>query len=104
VFFSFSWIFSSADGNQLFLNKGDGTFENISHSAGIDKPGQTKAVVAADFDNDGYVDFYLTNYLGENRLYHNNHDNTFTDVAAQAGVLGTGRQPNFVDHQPRPRP
>jgi tetratricopeptide (TPR) repeat protein len=82
---------NESGGNQLFLNKGDGTFENISHSAGIDKPGQTKGVVAADFDNDGYVDFYVTNYLGENRLYHNNHDNTFTDVAAQAGVLGTGR-------------
>jgi len=82
---------NEAGGNQLFLNKGDGTFENISHSAGIDKPGVTKAVVAADYDNDGYVDFYVTNYLGENRLYHNNHDNTFTDVAAQAGVLGTGK-------------
>jgi tetratricopeptide (TPR) repeat protein len=82
---------NESGGNQLFLNKGDGTFENISHSAGIDKSGQTKAVVAADYDNDGYVDFYVTNYLGENRLYHNNHDNTFTDVAAQAGVLGTGR-------------
>jgi len=82
---------NESGGNQLFLNKGDGTFENISHSAGIDKPGQTKGVVAADFDNDGYVDFYVTNYLGENRLYRNNHDNTFTDVAAQAGVLGTGR-------------
>ena len=82
---------NESGGNQLFLNKGDGTFENISHSAGIDKPGQTKAVVAADYDNDGYVDFYVTNYLGENRLYHNNHDNTFTEVAARAGVLGTGR-------------
>jgi tetratricopeptide (TPR) repeat protein len=82
---------NESGGNELFLNKGDGTFENISHSAGIDKPGQTKGVVAADYDHDGYVDFYVTNYLGENRLYHNNHDNTFTDVAAQAGVLGTGR-------------
>ena len=82
---------NESGGNELFLNKGDGTFENISHSAGIDKPGQTKGVVAADYDNDGYVDFYVTNYLGENRLYHNNQDNTFTDVAAQAGVLGTGR-------------
>jgi len=85
------FVGNESGGNELFLNKGDGTFENISHSAGIDKPGQTKGVVAADYDNDGYVDFYVTNYLGENRLYHNNHDNTFTDVAAQAGVLGTGR-------------
>jgi tetratricopeptide (TPR) repeat protein len=82
---------NESGGNELFLNKGDGTFEDISHSAGIDQPGKTKGVVAADYDHDGYVDFYVTNYLGENRLYHNNHDNTFTDVAAQAGVLGTGR-------------
>src|SRR5215470_9933188 len=80
--------------NQLFLNKGDGRFANISQSAGVDKPGQIKGVVAADYDNDGYVDFYVTNYLGENRLYHNNHDNTFTDVAAEAGVQGVG--PSFV--------
>jgi tetratricopeptide (TPR) repeat protein len=82
---------NESGGNELFLNKGDGTFENISHTAGIDQPGKTKGVVAADYDHDGYVDFYVTNYLGENRLYRNNHDNTFTDVAAQAGVLGTGR-------------
>ncbi len=73
---------------QLFLNKGDGTFENISHSAGVDKVAFTKAVVSADYDNDGYPDFYLSNYAGDNFLYHNNHDNTFTDVARQAGVLG----------------
>ena len=85
------FVGNESGGNDLFLNKGDGTFENISHSAGVDKPGKTKGVVAADYDHDGYVDFYVTNYLGENRLYHNNHDNTFTDVAAQAGVLGTGR-------------
>jgi hypothetical protein len=73
---------------QLFLNKGDGTFENISHSAGIDRVAFTKAVIAADYDNDGYPDLYLSNYAGNNFLYHNNHDNTFTDVAPQAGVLG----------------
>ena len=73
---------------ELFLNEGNGTFENISHAAGIDKVAFTKAVVSADYDNDGYPDFYLSNYAGNNFLYHNNHDNTFTDVAQQAGVLG----------------
>ena len=45
---------------QLFLNKGDGTFEDISHSAGIDRTSFAKGVVAADYDQDGYMDFYVT--------------------------------------------
>jgi tetratricopeptide (TPR) repeat protein len=72
--------------SQLFRNRGDGTFEDISHSAGIDKVAFTKGVVAADYDNDGYVDFYVSNLNGDNFLYHNNHNRTFTDVALQAGV------------------
>jgi hypothetical protein len=73
---------------QLFLNKGDGTFVDIAHSAGVDKVSFAKAVVSADYDNDGYPDFYVSNFAGDNFLYHNNHNNTFTDVAQQAGVLG----------------
>jgi tetratricopeptide (TPR) repeat protein len=73
---------------QLFLNKGDGTFVDIAHSAGVDKVAFAKAVVSADYDNDGYPDFYVSNFAGDNLLYHNNHNNTFTDVAQQAGVLG----------------
>jgi cytochrome oxidase Cu insertion factor (SCO1/SenC/PrrC family)/tetratricopeptide (TPR) repeat protein len=76
--------------NQLFRNKGDGTFEDISHRSGTDIVGFTKAVVAADYDNDGYVDFYVSNYRGDNALFHNRHDGTFVDVARQAGVLGPG--------------
>ena len=72
--------------SQLFHNRGDGTFEDISHSAGVDKTAFTKGVVAADYDKDGYVDFYLSNFDGANVLYHNNHNLTFTDVARQAGV------------------
>jgi hypothetical protein len=72
--------------SQLFRNKGDGTFEDISHAAGIDKTAFTKGVVAADYDKDGYVDFYVSNFEGANFLYHNNHNLTFTDVAKQAGV------------------
>jgi FG-GAP-like repeat/PPIC-type PPIASE domain/ASPIC and UnbV len=72
--------------SQLFRNKGDGTFEEISHAAGIDKTAFTKGVVAADYDKDGYVDFYVSNFEGANFLYHNNHNLTFTDVAKQAGV------------------
>ena len=72
--------------SQLFHNRGDGTFEDISHAAGIDKTSFSKGVVAADYDKDGYVDFYVSNMNDANFLYHNNHDNTFTDVARQAGV------------------
>jgi len=72
--------------SQLFRNKGNGTFEDISHAAGIDRTAYTKGVGAADYDNDGYVDFYVSNVNGENFLYRNNHDRTFTEVGKQAGV------------------
>ncbi len=72
--------------SHLYRNKGDGTFEDISHAAGIDRAAYTKAVVAADYDNDGYVDFYVSNLNGNHFLYRNNHNGTFTDVALQAGV------------------
>jgi FG-GAP-like repeat/ASPIC and UnbV/PPIC-type PPIASE domain len=72
--------------SQLFRNKGDGTFEDISHAAGVDQTAFSKGVVAADYDNDGYVDFYVSNTVGANFFYHNNHDLTFTEIAKQAGV------------------
>ena len=72
--------------SQLFLNKGDGTFQDISKSSGVDKIAFTKGVVAADYDNDGYVDFYASNLYGGNFLYHNNRNNAFTEVSQQAGV------------------
>jgi hypothetical protein len=77
--------------SQLFLNKGNGTFQDISHAAGIDRTAFSKGVAAADYDGDGYVDFYVSNLNGNNFLYHNNHDGTFTDVAERAGVPGVGR-------------
>jgi tetratricopeptide (TPR) repeat protein len=76
--------------NQLFLNNGDGTFKDISRGSGVDISAFTKGVTAADYDNDGYVDLYASNYRGYNSLFHNNHDGTFTDIAKEAGVLGTG--------------
>ncbi len=72
--------------SQLFLNNGDGTFTDISHKAGIDRVALSKGVVAGDYDNDGYPDFFVSNFNGENFLYHNNGDLMFTEVAAAAGV------------------
>jgi tetratricopeptide (TPR) repeat protein len=77
--------------NQLYHNNGDGTFTNIAHAAGVDRVAVTKGVAAGDYDNDGYMDLYVSNLQGAGSLYHNNHDGTFTDIAKQAGVLGSGR-------------
>jgi tetratricopeptide (TPR) repeat protein len=76
---------------QLFLNKGDGTFQDISASAGVNRTMFTKGVVAGDYDNDGFPDLYVSNFSGGNVLFHNNHDNTFTDVTQAAQVPGPGR-------------
>ncbi len=73
---------------QLFLNLGNGRFKNISHSAGVDRVSFAKGVAAADYDNDGYPDLFVSNLTGPNFLYHNNHNNTFTEVAETAGVAG----------------
>jgi hypothetical protein len=70
----------------LFRNRGDGTFEDISKRAGVDALGFAKAVVAADYDNDGFPDFYVSNLNGNNLLFHNNRDRTFTEVGKKAGV------------------
>jgi tetratricopeptide (TPR) repeat protein len=72
--------------SQLFLNKGDGTFQDISAASGVARIAFTKGVTAADYDNDGYVDFYVSNLYGGNFLYHNNHNNTFTEVSEKAGL------------------
>ena len=72
--------------SRLYHNKGDGTFEDIAPSAGVDRVAFTKGVVSADYDNDGFMDLYVSNLGGENFLYHNNHDRTFTEVGKQAGV------------------
>jgi hypothetical protein len=77
--------------SELFRNNGDGTFEDISQSSGVGHSAFTKGVVAADYDNDGYVDFYASNYSGDNLLYHNNHDRTFTEVGNKAGVQAPWR-------------
>jgi tetratricopeptide (TPR) repeat protein len=73
---------------QLFLNKGDGTFVDIAQQAGVATPGFAKGVVAADYDNDGYTDLYISAFNGEHHLFHNNGNRTFTDVTRAAGVEG----------------
>lgn len=84
----------------LFRNNHDGTFTNVAVQAGVTNDRWGVGVAVGDFDNDGWSDIYVTNISGGNRLYHNNHDGTFTDVAQKAGVaLGTwSTGPTFGDY------
>ena len=78
---------ASPDGktNVLYRNNGDGTFTDITHTAGVGHRGYGMGCVFADYDGDGHVDLYVTNY-GANVLYRNNGDGTFRDVTGTAGV------------------
>jgi hypothetical protein len=71
--------------SELWRNRGDGTFVDVTEKSGVGYPGWGMGVVAADVDNDGWEDLYVTCF-GPNRLYRNNGDGTFTDVTARAGV------------------
>ena len=73
--------------NRLFRNNGDGTFTDVSEKAGLQGIGYSMGVAAGDYDNDGYVDLYVTG-VNRNQLFHNNGDGTFTDVTAKSGVTG----------------
>ena len=86
--------------NLLYQNKGDGTFTDVTTTAGVGDTGYGMGCIAADYDNDGDIDLYVTNF-GTNLLYQNNGDGTFTDATAHAGV-GNGQKWSsscaFVDY------
>lgn len=73
--------------NALYMNRGDGTFEDVSEKSGITKANGTYGlgVVVSDFDNDGWSDIYVANDSSPAALYHNNRDGTFTDIGIEAG-------------------
>ena len=75
--------------NALYRNLGGLQFKNVAHEAGLDAAAWGNGVCAGDFNGDGLIDLYVTNY-GPNFLFKNNGDGTFTDVAAAAGVQGGG--------------
>ncbi len=82
----------------LFHNNHDGTFTNVTMSAGVANDRWGTGCTVGDYNNDGWPDIYVTN-IGADRLYRNNHDGTFTDVAVQAGVaLSSGSSGMAVDH------
>ena len=76
-----------ADTNRLYHNNCNGTFTDVTDKSGIGAyKGRTMGVTAADFDGDGYPDIYVANDKTENFLFHNKHDGTFEEIAADAGV------------------
>ncbi len=93
---------------QLYINKGDGTFEEVGYPSGValNENGREQAgmgLAIGDYDNDGRVDFHITNFSDDsNVLYHNDGEGNFTDVTFQAGLgevsipfLGWGT--SFID-------
>ena len=94
---------------QLYINKGNGTFEEIGYPSGValNENGREQAgmgLAIGDYDNDGRVDFHITNFSDDsNVLYHNDGDTNFTDVTFQVGLgevsipfLGWGT--SFIDY------
>ena len=82
----------------LFHNNHDGTFTNVTESAGVANGRWGTGCVVGDYDNDGWPDLYVTN-VGASRLYHNDHKGAFTDVAVQAGVaLNDSTADMEIDH------
>jgi hypothetical protein len=73
--------------NKLYRNNGDGTFTDVTEKAGLAGVGYSMGVAAGDYDNDGFVDLYVTGF-NCNQLFHNNGDGTFTDRTEKAGVNG----------------
>ncbi len=77
----------------VYRNNGDGTFRDASVGSGLEDCINTHAIIAGDYNNDGWDDIYLTRlgfYAGESVLYRNNGDGTFTDVTKEAGLSSWG--------------
>jgi len=81
------------DEDLLWRNNGDGTFTNVAEEVGVANVGVGWYASFIDFDNDGYRDLYVVNgdvdnsqKTNLNRLYHNNRDGTFVDLADELGV------------------
>ena len=74
--------------DRLYRNEGDGTFADVTARSKLGDTSWGMGVAAADINNDGFEDLYITNY-GPNRLYLNKGDGTFRDFSAQSGAAGS---------------
>src|SRR5436309_3106450 len=99
-------------GPSLFRNRGNGTFENVTKRAGIyDTTSKALGVAMLDFDGDGWMDLFVANDTEPNRLYRNNGNGTFEEVAVgaggacrEAGVARAGMGVDAADYDGSGRP
>jgi hypothetical protein len=75
--------------NRLFQQKADGTFTDVTERAGLKGAGYSMGIAAADYDNDGFVDLFVSGYKAD-RLYRNNGDGTFSDVTSKLPKINDG--------------
>jgi hypothetical protein len=76
------------DGDSLYHNNGNGTFEDVTKKAGVSDPDgyYGMGVICSDFDQDGLVDIFVANDSVPNFLYHNNGDGTFKEIGFTSGT------------------
>jgi len=73
--------------SRLFRNLGNGRFEDVTRRGGLyDPKGKSLGVVLLDYDNDGWMDLFVSNDTQPNKLYRNNHNGTFSEAGFAAGV------------------
>jgi hypothetical protein len=95
--------FPPGDGptNRLYRGNGDGTFRDVTARVGLVRRGWASSVCAGDYDNDGWLDLFLT-YYGQNVLYRNRGGEGFEDVTQSAGLAASdtrwGSGCSFVDY------
>ncbi|MCY3740537.1 MAG: CRTAC1 family protein [Candidatus Poribacteria bacterium] len=84
--------------NVLYRNNGDNTFTDVTEAAGVGSTIYGTGATVGDYDNDGDLDLYVTNF-GADQLYQNNGDSTFTDITthAQVGNPNWGTSCAFAD-------
>jgi hypothetical protein len=80
----------------LFHNDGNGKFSEVSHRAGVDKPGKGLGIAIADYDHDGYMDFMVANDSIPEFLFHNRGNGTFEEVGLPSGAALDGNGTSFA--------
>jgi enediyne biosynthesis protein E4 len=80
----------------LYHNDGNGKFTEVSHQAGVDKPGKGLGLAIADYDRDGWIDILLTNDSLPEYLFHNRGNGTFEEVGLPSGAALDGSGNTFA--------